>query len=343
MFDVEFVVPVCGALRHRIDDFKRYGLVNRGSRSVLLNVLVSNEDLPGIDRGWPEGFAVNVIQRESPNYIGNIYKFYADLDPSSLKSRWLVRLDDDSCTDVDGLVDNLDYFYDHTMPFHLGDLNPFHYARATAESGAYAQYRDILGRHERISGQMRNEIECGVMSVAAVAAILKNRDSIELLRRRSEISGGYGDCVVALASALARVWPVDCPFITHQPLVSDFSLLGGVRNHIHQFSRWRPGENAWGRVTAEGFDLVAKVVDNDITDSERGFVGKRFLIEGPNSMKIVEFLAGYKAAVKPDSRQHHWMERDGFIVIMVDGLVADRLKIDNSGTLVCDGLSIRQI
>jgi hypothetical protein len=343
MFDVEFVVPVCGRFSSRLADFKKYGLVNPDGRSVLLNLLVSKETIHGLDSGWPSGFSVRVIENDSPNFIGNLYRFYADIDPSSLNSRWLVRLDDDSCTDVDGLVSNLDDFYDHSKPYYLGDLNAFRSARAMGEAGPYEHYKSILGKYEPISSHMQNEVECGVMSVAAVEAMLKNPASMDLIRNRSTIEGGFGDCVVALASALAKVWPAQCPFITHLPLVHEFSLLGGFRNHIHGIERIESNKSSQGKAIPEAFQLVAKVVDGSPSGVENSMLGKRFLIEGEKSMRIVEFSSGYRAKVKPDHRSFHWFERSGQIVLLADGSVSDILNIDNVGNPHCEGFIVKQI
>lgn len=343
MFDMEVLAPVCGRFRQRIDDFKRYGLVNLGGRSVLLNLVVSNERIEGLESGWPEGVEAKVLNNESPNHIANLYRFYTQLDPSVTRARWLVRLDDDSCTDVDGLLSNLDRFYDWEAPFYLGDLNKFHAARCGGEHVPFEHYRSLLGEFEPIVDLMQNEVECGIMSAAAVSKVMGNERSRLLLHKRASLEGGFGDCVVALASAMAGVWPIDCPFLTHQPLIHEFSLFGGPRNHIHQISRVPEGENFWGRASPECFTLLTKRVDDDPSELERSLAGRRFLMEAPDAVRIVEFMDGYVARIKLEHRRFNWYESRGEVLLIDATEIIHRFRVLDDGSLSCEGHSVREI
>jgi len=339
MFDIEIAVPLCNKMKYRINDFRRYGLVNRGSRSVLLNIILSGESIQDVEEGWPEGFEVRVIENESPNHIANLYRFYTEIDPSSPRARWLARVDDDSCTDIDGLVTNLDRFFGSDRPFYLGDLNPFGTALDMGESGPYSHYKELLGPFESIARVMHNEVECGIMSSAAVTQVLGNESSMNLLRRRSELEGGFGDCTVAIASAMAGVWPVECPFVTRHPHVHDFSLLGGMKNHIHLISRTQK----WSSTSPECFILLTKVIDDNPTDTERAIEGKRFLLEEEDSLRSIHFLNGYVATMKPDRQTLNWCEFDGEITLFVNGGISDRFQVDSKGDLKSERFTITKI
>jgi hypothetical protein len=338
MFDLDVIVPVCGKFLQRIEDFKRYGLVNRRDRSVRVNLIVSGEKIEGLDSGWDSGFDIRVFENASKEYVANIYGHYLSIDTSSVDFRWLIRLDDDSSTDVDGLVSNLDLFYDHEKAFHLGDINDFRDALSGQEGEIFNEYKSLMGDHEGIAPFLKNEIECGVMSKGAVERILSPGCASRLLvEKRASLAGGYGDCVMALASAMSKVYPIACPFITHRPLIHEFSLLGGVRNHIHQVSRSKERENLWECSSAENFALLTKVVDNDPTDFERSLFGKRLLIESEDFIKIIELMEGYKARVKFEEGRSHWLEHAGEVLIMKFDEVVYRIKIDESGSLSCEG------
>jgi hypothetical protein len=343
MFDVEFLIPVCAKFAHRLDDFKRYGLVNRGNRSVLVSLVLSNESISGLDRGWPEGFSVEVVENKSSNFVGNLYRYYTGLNPASPRARWLIRLDDDSCTDVDGFLSNLDRFYDDSCPRYLGDLNVFHGAIAGGERLPYDRYSSLLGDYESFAPHMQNEVECGVMSASAVATMLRNESSMGLLRKRAELEGGFGDCVVAIAASMAGVWPVNCPFITRHPLIHEFSLLGGIRNHIHKVYRLSPGESPWGKSTPEGFTLLTKVLDASPNEKELSLAGKRFLLEGASVVRLFEFMDGYRAKSKTEDKKLNWYENEGEILILCEGVIVDRLRIDESGRLTAEGMSVMEI
>lgn len=343
MFDIEVIVPVCSRFSQRIEDFKRYGLVNVGSRSVLLNLIVSNESIEGLESGWPDGFDVRVVQNESPNHVANLYKFYTSIIPDSPNARWLIRLDDDSCTDVDGLVSNLDSFYDWERNFYLGELNRFHAARCGGEHVPYQHYKGMLGRFESIVDLMQNEIECGIMSASAVSTMMSHEPSRLLLHKRASLEGGFGDCVVALASAMAGVWPVDCPFLTHLPLVHDFSIFGGVKNHIHQISRVPEGENFWGRATPECFKLLTRAIEDDPSEVEKSLAGKRFLLESDDCVRLVEFQKGYVARIKLDHKRFNWYQEGDKILLLDATEIIHRFQVSESGALSCDGFSVKEI
>ena len=331
MFDIDIVVPICGRFSQRIEDFRKYGLLNIGDASVRLNLLLSNEKIEGLDRGWGRVADVRVIQNESPDYVANLYRFYLSVDPSEPGCRWLIRLDDDSCTDVSGLIGNLDRFYGSDREFCLGDLHRFRNALNGSEVYVYGEFRSLLGEYEHISGLMKVEIECGVMSRAALKRVLSDEKSRALIEKRSSLSGGYGDCVVALASAMAHVYPVDCPFLSHEPLLHEFSLLGGFRNHIHMISRDSDSENFSHRISPEGFGLLMKVADSSLTELERRLVGRRLLFENDTEMRILEFCEGYRAKMKLSGERFNWYERDGEVLVLENGSLFVKLKSLDGG------------
>jgi hypothetical protein len=340
MFDLDVIVPLCGKFLQRIDDFKRYGLVNQGGRKVRVNVIVSGEKIKDLDKGWGGDFSVRVVENDSPEYVANLYGFYLSIDPGKQESRWLVRLDDDSCTDIDGLVSNLDRFYGHNGPFYLGDLHPLQNALNGFEGHLYKEYESLLGRHEPFGNLLMTEVECGVMNSIAVSKVLSNAQARRLLEKRASLRGGYGDCVVALAAHVAGVHPVSCPFITHQALVRDFSLLGGVRNHIHMVARRPEGENFWSRAPIEVFTLLTKAVENDPGETERGLAGKRVLVERDDSIRIIEFDDGYRARLKLDRRRLNWYESGGEVVVLDGDSVLERINVSEDGSLRSDGASV---
>lgn len=340
MFDLDVILPVCGKFKHRIDDFKKYGLLNQQGRRVRVNLILSAEKVGGLTEGWSGDFSVRVIENESPEYVANLYRFYLSLDPSAPECKWLIRLDDDSSTDIDGLVRNLDHFYGSEREFYLGDLHPLQEALNGFEGGVYQDYKSLLDEYEPIGGLMKTEIECGVMSKAAISRVMSNERSRRLIEKRASLCGGYGDCVVALAAAMAGVHPTDCPFISHQPLLHDFSLLKGVRNHIHMISRVQEAENFFYRASPETFALLVKVAENSPTEIEKELSGKRLLLENGEAIRIMEIQEGYTARVKLDHRRFNWYESEGEVVVLESGNVFCRLKVSPDGKVACDGFEV---
>lgn len=343
MFDLDVVMPVCNKFMRRVEDFKRYGLLNPKGRSVRVNLIVSGEKVEGLEHGWRGDFAVRVVENQSPEYVANLYRFYLSVDPAKPECRWLIRLDDDSATDIDGLVGNLDRFYGSEGAFYLGDLHPLQNALNGFEGHLYPQYRSLLGAYEPFGTLLRTEVECGVMSAGAIRRVLANEDSRRLIEKRASLEGGYGDCVVALASTIAGVWPIDCPFITHQPLLHEFSMLGGFRNHVHMISRADVAENFMYRSSVETFTLLTKVADDSPTELERRMFGRRLLFESGDSIRIVHFDQGYTARIKLDHKKFNWYADGDEIVVLDAGSVLIRFSYEADGRFAGDGLEITAV
>lgn len=340
MFDLDVILPVCGKFKGRIEDFKRYGLLNQRDRKVRVNLILSAERVEGLEDGWRGDFTVRVVHNESSEYVANLYRYYLSLEPSSPDARWLIRLDDDSCTDIDGLVSNLDRFYGSDREFYLGDLHPLQEALNGFEGGVYQEYKSLLEEYEPIGNLLQTEIECGVMSAGAVKRVLSNERSRRLLEKRSGMAGGYGDCVVSLACVLAGVYPTNCPFITHQPFLHDFSLLKGVRNHVHMISRGQDAENFFHRCSLETFDLLVKVADANPTDIEKSLAGSRILMENGEAIRILELQEGHTARVKLDNRRFNWYESDGEVLVLESGNIFCRMSVSGDGSLTSEGFEL---
>lgn len=334
-YDIEILMPVCRKYLHRVSDFKRYGLLNISDRRVLLSLVTSNEQIRDLEIGWPEGVDVRVINNSCPNHIANLYAFYANLSPERIKAKWLMRLDDDSCTDIGGLMRNLDDFYDWEDKFYLGDLNEFIWALRVGEDVPYEGYRKRLGAHERIVGHLKNEVECGIISKGGLLHMLRSESCMGLLKTRAELEGGHGDCAVAVAAALAKFYPIQCPFISKDPMVDEFSIFGDdkIKNHIHLISRVECGDNFEER-NKNNFLIIAKSVDKDPTEKERSVGGKKFLAETNEFIKLYQFHENYSLKIKFEDHIFHWMEDEGGLICVIDrGEIMNRFKLQDNGGL----------
>lgn len=341
MFDLEVLVPMSSKNPSRAKDFKRYGLINVQNRRVLVNVLVSGENLDDAELDWPKGVEVVVIHDKSPDYVSNTYKFYAGLNPTSPNARWLMRVDDDSCTDVDGLVKNLDAVYDWEFPFHLGSLAPFNNAKKHKERVPFEKYKSLLGCLQDVCGELYNEVECGIMSAAAVSKVFSNPRARDLVEKRSKIDGGYSDCVVALASAIAKVFPTSCPFVTHLPLIERFSLFGGIKNHIHMVSRVDKSENFRdGRCSYEGFILLTKAIEASPSNNELALIGKKIQFQEDNKINNLKLKSDYFAEVEKDQGSFYWYEEKDEVVVLKGINVAYRFPLKDTIFLDNDGVTV---
>jgi hypothetical protein len=339
IYDLEIVLPMTGRIPQRVMDFKKYGLVNIKDKKVLVNIVVSNnEKIKGITEGWPDGVDVRIIEGKQPNFVPNVYGFFADLEEDKFDSRWIMKMDDDSCTDVNGLVSNLDRFYDSNGLYYLvATLRRFESCHGS-EHDVFATYNQILGDYCSVIPLLTHEIECCVVSNAAIKKILSTKVSKQLLEKRREVHGGATDVALAFAACLAKVYPIDCPFLTHEPLIHEFSLLKGIRNHIHLISRDEQGENfaGWERCSKEAFNLLLKVIEGENSEIEKQVMGGRYLFETEDSLKTYKFLEGNIVIVKFD-HPFNWYENDGILFVLNKGETIHRLKQDEQGDLrECD-------
>ena len=334
IYDLEIVLPMTGRKPQRVMDFKKYGLVNIKDKKVLLNIVVSNEQIKGITEGWPDGVDVRIIEGKQPNFVPNVYSFFADLEQDKFDSRWIMKMDDDSCTDVDGLVSNLDRFYDASGLYYLtATLRHFEFCHG-AEHDVFEIYKTMLGDYCNVIPLLTHEIECCVVSNAAIKKILSTEVSKQLLEKRRDIHGGATDVALAFAACLAKVYPIDCPFLTHKPVVHEFSLLEGIRNHIHLVSRDEQGENFgdWERCSKESFNLLVKVIEGKNSEVEKQVIGSRYLLETADSLKTYKFLEGNIVIVKFDN-PFNWYEDNGVLFVLNKSETIHRLKQDAQGNL----------
>lgn len=329
-YDLQIVVPVSSKYYGRIQDFKKYGLCNVKNRKVLLEVLTHNEKIEGLEGGWSSEIDVkNIEGRSSEDFISNLYAHFLDID---VRARWIVKIDDDSCTDVDGLVSNLDKFYDHEQRYYLGaGLERF----IMGKELQYANlYRKFFGD---IFLKFKHEVEFCAISSCAMKSILNSENSKKFLKERCQSGGGATDVALAYAAILDKVHPVDFPFATQFPLVSQFSIFNGHLNHIHMISKERAGENfcdheRCGKIQHEALMRALERKNNEL---ESKVAGKKFLMETSNEIKLYEFKENRTAKIKFDDRNYVWTEFDGKICVFCEPReIFLRLSLGNSGELL---------
>jgi hypothetical protein len=175
------------------------------------------------------------------------------------------------------------------------------------------------------------------MSAAAFSKVFNNEPSRRLVEKRSELDGGYFDCVVAIASAMAKVFPIDCPFITRYPAIENFSLFGGIKNHIHLVKRTSKGENLGGNCSYEGFILLTKAIDANPNETERELIGRKIVIQNSNSKTTLELNAGYMAKLEGQISTMNWYESNEELVILSGSKVFHRLPMKNAVLVSQDG------
>jgi hypothetical protein len=237
MYDIEFhlaVTPSIDSYLQRFLDFKKYGLINIKDKNVKLKLLVGSEAYPlEAVQDWPVELEVVKHNFPTSDLLSKLYNYCPTIDPES--ARWFSRLDDDSITDISGLVDNLDKEYDHEREYYI--LSPFQGSTEGKVRETDVKLACDFGYAHWFYGPEEwypiHEIEfCGI-SQSAIRRMLTTQISRDFLIARGKIWDGYGDIALAYAARMCKIYPTVSWFISHEPRIMEFSAFGGHLNHVH--------------------------------------------------------------------------------------------------------------
>jgi len=259
MYDIEIIVPAelnSDQINIRLKDFKKLGFVNAEDFTIKLYFLASNdnnpEDLKKLCSNWPSNFDVEGVITPYKHVPQRIMHYYcAIMHPDTAK--WYARIDEDTRTDIAGLMKNMNKWFDHERDYHVvgeisKEIDDIEY-RILTEIG-YDWYDGIQGYD--LTTAPVHEIEMSLTSNSAVKRILANKPSMDLLNLRKEFGDGHGDMTFAFAARLVKIYPTTVQFITRHPRAIEFSLYDGQYNHFHDISRDRhPEYLLWLDITEE--------------------------------------------------------------------------------------------
>ena len=122
MYDLTVILPVCtrGHFLERLRAFRTTGLLRTTSTRLQL-LMLTDEQLPD-DLADPQAWMYDVkVFRYSDRRVNHkVCQFFADEAPSLVgNSRWYLRLDDDSVTDVQGMMEILNRECEETDPLYF--------------------------------------------------------------------------------------------------------------------------------------------------------------------------------------------------------------------------------
>jgi hypothetical protein len=319
-YDLEIVVPVSN--NKRTDDFKKYGIINIKDRKVLVTTITSGSKIEDTG-GWPSGVDVRSAHYSDTNYVANVYRNFLELERNG-ECRWIMKIDDDSSTDVDAIVEKLDMFYDHREKLYLassmvkfGELcyeGPIIHG---PENELKELYLPVFGD---VFLEFDHEIESCVMSQAGLSHIISDPKAKSFLEARCAHLGGVTDTALAFASIIAKLHPTRFPFSTHLPMINKFSVFGGKINHIHMIARIANGENFGENERCGEVQYLAltRAIDGVMTKVEEKISGRKFLLETETELKTYEFRKNRTLKIKFDEKNYIWVEFEGEICIFYD-------------------------
>ena len=226
-YDIEIVLAVSmsGKYGKRLKDFKQFGLQEIGNHSVKLSILVGTEEIPDLDKGWPDGIEVNIVTDPLDHAAAKMNSFYANYSLENIEqTKWIMRVDDDSVSKVGPLVDlleNLDYVND-----------PIYLSTQLVEGDTSVEKKLLWEFDSRYKNHgLWHEVECCILSQACFKRIIKDEFSIKMFKKRSLIECGYTDICLAACARECGIFPSWFYHINHYSNLKEF-LLNNVY-HIH--------------------------------------------------------------------------------------------------------------
>ena len=260
LFDIEICLPVFqqAKWRARLEAFRRQGLLNTSGVRTRLVLLAGIQRDAGLGLGWPVD-DVCVLPASMDDAAGKIYSYYSNLSLADIgRARWFLRVDDNSSTDVSGLVHSLDQSYLWREPHHLMART----SQSTHLSDPLPQWLQELGCGHVISKHFAHDREVSATSQSAMLRALADPRCREILRRASTLEGHRGDLGLAVCCRVAGISPAPTSFLEADPAWWDYGPFGGEKHHIHgvapdQSEHWAPFQERLAQHLADRVPVVA--------------------------------------------------------------------------------------
>lgn len=238
MKNLEILLPLCGKPKYldRMKAFQRYGIVNHEGQSVHIKALIGTEDKSIFEAGWAQD--IEFINSPYEHVAQKIYGHYANLTEADIEDcKWFIRVDDDSSTNIAGLLKWLEQF-DYQEPHYFATRMcwglPDFYITEAEKVGAH----DLLP----VNGKSKNggfvpyvphEWECSLVSQAMMRRIIRHQKAMAFLKGIEAIEHGWGDMNLAVAARMTGIAIAEVESLTAHPDVHNYSPLGGDIHHIH--------------------------------------------------------------------------------------------------------------
>ena len=234
MNDAKFVVLATEKGKKRLENFLEYCLENKSKKIecvFLLGPKKENsfaEDI--IEKYQTENTKISIVRYENdqPSFKRNGY--FRDLDQDTVDNfKWLISIDEDSITNVDGLIDSLnDDFSEEFPPYACGEIQN-HFQR---EEFSVAEY---IGKNCWYEGGLgpSHEWEISCLNNKTMQIMINSDISKKVFNYRTKFLSGWGDHCLGLALKLLKIHPVKTSYMTGDNRIYDHSLLGKRFHHTH--------------------------------------------------------------------------------------------------------------
>jgi len=234
MKDAKIVVLSTEKNKKKYLNFLQYCLVNK-NKDVDCEILLGPKN--------SNSFAEELLESNPiPNIKTKITRFDTDepavkrnsnyhaLDENTSKQyKWLITIDDDSVTDVDSLVDNLeDEFGQDHCAFVTGEIQNSWQVEEQSIIEAFGKskwYRASPPNHEW-------EIAC--INQKTMNVLLQSDIAKKIFDLRSKMYSGWGDHCLGIALRFCKIHPISSNFLTAVNRIYEHTLVGKHFSHVHQ-------------------------------------------------------------------------------------------------------------
>jgi len=215
------------------NNFLEHGLLNIKDRKILLNALIDEEIYEEFLK-YNFKYPVKVYTYKYDNVSQKIYTFYKDnIKNISDSTRWHIQVDDDSSTDVDGLLSKLDKIYNPDIPMHIicGSLNDLNSNLKKIFLEYNFPINESIENLTFYKSYWEHEWEFSIQSYSFFKTInesIKN-DALDALIKNN----GFSDHGLSALAVLNKIPIIPCKFAHFSNILNNFSLNGGNFYHIH--------------------------------------------------------------------------------------------------------------
>lgn len=253
-YDLELIIPVCtkGKWANRLVNFKETGLLNIGNNKILLKLLLGPTD-EMIEINWPENVEVRhlIMPADHPACKIYTYYFYHGLEDIE-HCRWFGRMDDDSATDVSGLITNLDLEYDYKKDVYVASfLNEIPPIDRIVDMQLFQEAG--FGKWYNVKTYHPHEWECAITTASTLKKVLSNELCFDIILKRSKIPKSVCDTTMAGCMKIMDIPIRDSYYMHKDAHFGDFSLFGGNYNHIHFIDRDQDAYNLFSSLIKKEF------------------------------------------------------------------------------------------
>jgi len=219
--------------RDRLSFFKKHGLLNLKNYKVKVLLNINKDDDPNdpILKLWE--YDTEVLISKHNHIAPKSYHFFSNLKERHISdTKWLMRIDDDSLTNVTHLLNQLNKGFDYTEPLYIMSKSSSKYERSPI-------YNDILKRYnlDKYIDKPYNlrELESCIISQAALSNIANHSLSNDFLKTVIEEVGddkkGHGD---ALMSCVAQMSNCKIEMVDYMSWYPFWNKLSNKElSHIH--------------------------------------------------------------------------------------------------------------